>query len=365
MFDPMDDPVQPNVITAIADADFEGMVSSALFECGWSVIARPLDFGNLEICLKQESATNVLVIYSVDMPGFSDVQLKKLARGNISFIGFADASGSSRGCSDICSRPNNAEELLAYIRGNIRSPLLRAPLLQRKLNLKAKIIAIGSAGNYTGATTLALNLAQELALLSKKSLLIDANFSSPAIATLLDLRNISEEVNWRDLSDNLSVAEITQNNIADFSVRAIEAAAHFDYIIIDLGSLQNIVSDLSDRRWTSQVKIWASHFANELFISSGADILQSTRLSKLCVELFEIKLSTNISIFIKPSESSTKKESTRPLSFQPLSPKEVIHLPFDSRLCAAARKERTTLSEINEKAPLRKAIARVALQITG
>ena len=125
------------------------------------------------------------------------------------------------------------------------------------------------------------------------------------------------------------------------------------------------MSDLSDRRWTSQVKIWASHFANELFISSGADILQSTRLSKLCVELFEIKLSTNISIFIKPSESSTKKESTRPLSFQPLSPKEVIYLPFDSRLCAAARKERTTLSEINEKAPLRKAIARVALQITG
>jgi Flp pilus assembly CpaE family ATPase len=38
---------------------------------------------------------------------------------------------------------------------------------------------------------------------------------------------------------------------------------------------------------------------------------------------------------------------------------------LDSRLCAAARKERTTLSEINGKAPLRKAIAAMALQITG
>ena len=45
----MDDPVQPKVITAIADADFEAMVSSALYESGWSVIARPLDFRNLEI----------------------------------------------------------------------------------------------------------------------------------------------------------------------------------------------------------------------------------------------------------------------------------------------------------------------------
>lgn len=361
----MDDPVQPKVITAIADADFEAMVSSALYESGWSVIARPLDFHNLEICLNQESASSILVIYSVDMPGFSDAQLKKLSRGNISFLGFADAAGSPRGCSEISTRPSNAEELLAYIRGNIRSPLLRAPLLQRKVNLKAKIIAIGSAGHSTGATTLALNLAQEMALLGKKSLLIDANFPSSAIATLLDLRNISEEDKWRDLSDNFSVAEITQKNIANFSIRAMEAAAYFDYIVLDLGSLQNIASDLSDRRWTSHVKIWASHFANELFISSGADLLQNARLGKLCTELSEIKLPAHISIFIKPSESSTKKEISRPMNFQPLTPKQVLYLPFDSRLCEAARKERTTLSEINEKAPLRKAIAAVALQITG
>jgi hypothetical protein len=37
---------------------------------------------------------------------------------------------------------------------------------------------------------------------------------------------------------------------------------------------------------------------------------------------------------------------------------------MDSKLCAAARKERTSLSEVNAKAPLRKAFAAIALQIT-
>ena len=361
----MDEVLRPKIITAIADADFEGMVSSALFESGWNVIARPLDFASLTKSLKEETTENALVIYSVDLPGLSDEQLKKLASINIKFIGFADSAGSDRNFAEISSRPTNPEELLAYIRGNIRSPLMRAPLIQSKANFKAKIIAIGSAGHHTGATTLALNLAYELSLLEKKTLIIDANFASPAIATLLDLRKIAEEDKWRDLADDLSVAEITQDNIADFSVRVVEAAAYFDYIVIDLGSLQNIVSDLSDRRWPSQVKIWAGRFAQELFISSSTDLLQKARLNRLCTELAEVKLPARISIFITPAEPLVKKESVQPEDFRSLNPRQVQILPMDSRLCAAARKERTTLSEINGKAPLRKAIAAMALQITG
>jgi len=361
----MDEVLQPSVITAIADADFEGLVSSALFDSGWSVIARPLDFATLEKSVKKESTQKTLIIYSVDLPGFSDLQLKRLAQINISFLGFADSAGSTRGYSDISPRPGSPEELLAFIRGNIRSPLLRAPMLQTKSRLRAKIIAIGSAGHHTGATTLALNLAQELSQLEKKTLLIDANFPAAAIATLLDLRKISLEDKWRDLSDNLSVSEVTQSNIADFSTRVMEAAGYFDCIVIDLGSLQNIASDLSDRRWSSQVKIWASHFAQELFISAGSDLLQIQRLNELSSELFDIKLPARISIFITHSETPVKKANSQQVDFQPFSPKQVQYLPFDSRLCAAARKERTSLSEINGKAPLRKAIAAIALQITG
>ena len=68
----MDEFVQPSVITAIADAEFEGMVSSALFESGWSVIARPLDFATLQKSLNEEGNRNILVIYSVDLPGLRE-----------------------------------------------------------------------------------------------------------------------------------------------------------------------------------------------------------------------------------------------------------------------------------------------------
>ena len=84
----MDDLVQPGVITAIADAEFEGMVSSTLFESGWSVIARPLDFATLEKSLKETSTKSVLVIYSVDLPGLTDTQLKRLSSINTSLTNY-------------------------------------------------------------------------------------------------------------------------------------------------------------------------------------------------------------------------------------------------------------------------------------
>lgn len=360
----MDEVIQPSIVTAIADADFEAMVSRTLFESGWSVIARPLDFASLENLLIEKASEFRIVIYSVDLPGISDEKLRNYMRGNILFLGFTDGAGLSRGFNDISARPNSPEELLTYIRGNMRSPSLRAPMLQSKPRIKAKVIAVGSAGNHTGATTLALNLAYELSQLGQQTLLIDANFQAIAIATLLDLRKIADEDKWRDLSDNFSVSEVTQRNVADFSTRAMEAASYFDCIVIDLGSLQNFASDLSDRRWTSQVKIWASRFAQEIFVCSGSDLLQIQRLKKLSLELSEVKVAARISIFIKPSDGANKREQITPLELHPLTPSAVQYFPQDSRLCSMARIHRTTLFEINAKAPLRKAIAVIAKQIT-
>jgi len=348
----MDEISQPVVITAIADPEFEAMVSSALFSRGWNIIARPLDFDTLEREIDLNKTSNLLLIYSVDLPGLVRQRLENLTNPNVTIFGFADSSGSPRGFSEISPRPNSDDELLAYIRGNIRSPLLRAPLIRSSPSFKAKVIAIGGAGHSTGATTVAMNLAQELALLEKKTLLVDANFSAPAIATLLDLRKLSDEDKWRDLSAFFSVAEITQKSVADFTMWAAEAAAYFDLILIDLGSMTNIANDLTDRRWSSQVKIWTSTFAQELIICAGLDVLQAQRLSQLNSELASAKLSAKTTIYCQGSENKSRQDRYQ-------------YLPIDTRLCSNARKARTTLVEINEKAPLRKAIANLARLITG
>jgi len=80
--------------------------------------------------------------------------------------------------------------------------------------------------------------------------------------------------------------------------------------------------------------------------------LQAQRLSQLNSELASAKLSAKTTIYCQGSENKSRQDRYQ-------------YLPIDTRLCSNARKARTTLVEINEKAPLRKAIANLARLITG
>ena len=359
---PMDNLVTPAVITAIADPDFEGVVSSALFSQGWNVIARTLDMNSLEIEIAKCDVSQVILIYSSDLPGISLGRLQEITRSGVTLFGFTDAAGSAQDLPEISPRPTSSAELLAYIRGNIRSPRLRTPLLQPVANLKARIIGVGSASHSTGNTVLALNLAQESALLGMKTLLIDANFQAPAIATLLDLRKVSDENKWRDISENLSISEITQQKVAGFNTLSIDAAAYFDLIYIDLGSLANLSSDLTDRRWASQVKIWVANLAQNIVITSTTDLLQQRRLKDLQQDLSKISITPNISLAVLSASDYRKRDGPILTSTYPMS--HIWQIPFDARACSLAMKERTTLAQVSAKCPLRKAFLNIATQIT-
>jgi len=358
----MDNLATPAVITAIADPDFEGVVSSALFSQGWNVIARALDMKSLEIEITRCDVSQVILIYSSDLPGISPARLQEISRSGITLFGFADAVGSAQDLPEISPRPTSSAELLAYIRGNIRSPSLRTPLLQPTPYLKAKIIGVGSASHSTGNTVLALNLAQESALLGMKTLLIDANFQTPAIATLLDLRKVSDENKWRDISENLAISEITQQKASGFNTLALEAAAYFDLIYIDLGTLANLSSDLTDRRWASQVKIWVSNLAKNIIITSTTELLQQRRLKDLQQDLSKISIAPDISLAMLGASDYRKRDSPISTSTYPMS--HIWQIPFDARACSLAMRERTTLAQVSAKSALRKALLNIAIRIT-
>jgi MinD-like ATPase involved in chromosome partitioning or flagellar assembly len=358
----MDKLETPTVITAIADPDFEGLVSSALFNQGWSVIARALDMKSLEIEIAKCDVSQIILIYSSDLPGISLAQLQLITKSGVTLFGFADAVGSAQGLPEISPRPTSPAELLAYIRGNIRSPSIRTPLLQPTPNLKARIIGVGSASHSTGTTSLALNLAQESALLGAKTLLIDANFQAPAIATLLDLRKVSDENKWRDISENLSISEITQQKATGFNALAIDAAAYFDLIYIDLGTLANLSTDLTDRRWASQVKIWVSNLAQNLIITSTTELLQQRRLKDLQQELSKISIAPSISLAVLSAFDYRKRDSQISTSTYPMT--HIWQIPYDARATSLAIRERTTLAQVSPKSALRKAFLNIANQIT-
>ena len=71
----MDSFSPPAVITAIADPEFESMVSGALFSQGWNVVARPLDLSALDVAILGCLDSKVLIIYSVDFPGLTSEKL--------------------------------------------------------------------------------------------------------------------------------------------------------------------------------------------------------------------------------------------------------------------------------------------------
>ena len=82
----MDNLATPAVITAIADPDFEGIVSSALFGQGWSVIARALDMKSLEIEIAKCDVSQVILIYSSDLPGISLTRLQEITRSGMTLL---------------------------------------------------------------------------------------------------------------------------------------------------------------------------------------------------------------------------------------------------------------------------------------
>ena len=358
----MDNLVNPSVITAIADAEFEGLVSSALFSQGWNVVARALDMKDLENEFNKIESNEVILIYSSDLPGLSLDGLQRISRVSKTQFGFSDSAGGSKGLPDLSPRPVSSSELLSFIRGNIRSPRLRTPLIQPSTNLKSRILGIGSAGHATGNTILALNLAQESALLGKKTLLIDANFQAPAIATLLDLRKVSDEDKWRDVSENFSVSEITQEKVSNFNSWIIEAASYFDAIYFDLGTLANLTHDLTDRRWASHVKIWVSNFAQEIVITSTVELLQQKRLNDLLQDISQISLTPRISLAILRAVDIKKKENIDPSTNLKIA--HTWQIPHDFRACSNAARERTTFAHVCPKSTLRKAIFSISSQIT-
>lgn len=360
----MDSLEVPTVITAISDPEFEGLVSRALFTQGWNVIARVMDFPELQRAVSNNSGKKLLLIFSTDLPGSSPAEIEKLAVPGISLFGFADQSGNDRGFSQIYSRPTSPENLTLIILENIRSSRIRTPLIHATTALRAKVVALGGIGHSTANTTIAINLAQESALLGMKTLLIEANFQAPAISSLLDQRKLSSEASWRDFSENLSIMELTQETITEFEKRIIAAGEFFDQIVIDLGSIAFLSSELSDRRWSSVVKIWAVRSADHFILTTNSTFLAQKR----CDEFMQsfTKISTSAEIHLVNTRSADKRgpelNSSRKL---PIRSAVLWNLPWDLRSCQLAIEERTTLQQAAERGALRKEIAKMAQAISA
>jgi len=358
----------PTVITAIASSETESFVAGTLFTQGWSVIFRAIDWDSLErfVSGNQELVQGALLLFASDLPAISKKKVDGLAANFRQTLGFSIGTQQSSDFIDLHEVPESHTDLVSLVRGFVRAPLLRGSNSPQRSLRKARVIAIGSAGSYTGCTMLSMNIAMELSILEKSTLLIEGNYRAPSIAAYLAMRNINSDSEWKSIAPYLALVEIDQEHAGKIDEFLDRAAQEFEYIVIDLGSISGLSNRLTDRRWTSTMTTWCCDQADELMIVSRADQLGAHRLTQVIELLQSTSVRASLS-FVMNMKSPGKRGESEQAKFlsstTALKPVRVRSISKDSRAIAAAEDEHATLAEINVRSNVRKSIAELAREL--
>ena len=358
----------PVVITAIADVQFESFVAGTLFAQGWSVVFRAIDYQGLEsYCANNaQSAASALLIFSPDLAGITGESVAQFTGRFKQIVGFSDQSFSGDPFGELHKIPISVTDLVSVIRGFIRSPMMRPVSQISRHERKSHVMSVGSAGSDTGCSTIALNMAMELSVLEKSTLLIDANFRAPSIAALIAIRNVRSESGWRNIAPNLAIAEIGQSEALSIDQFMESAVSNFDNIVIDLGSISGLSNRLTDRRWTSTMTTWSCDQGDELMVIARPDLLGIHRLEQVSnlIEKTSIRSALSFVLNMRSPGKKGEEEEARFLAITTrLRPLCVRVIGRDARTAAMALEQKATLIEVNQRSSMRKSIAKIASEI--
>jgi Mrp family chromosome partitioning ATPase len=358
----------PTVITAISSSEAESFVAGTLFAQGWSVVFRAIDWESLDryISTNPEISRGALLLYASDLPGLTGERADALTTRTRQSIGFMSPHQASTDLQHLQEMPTAVTDLVSLVRGFVRAPMLRLQTNTFRQQRKSHVVAVGSAGSYTGCTVIALNLAMELSVLGVSTLLIEANFRAPSVAAYLAMRNIHGEGSWKTIAPNLSLAEIDQEHAHEIEQFMERASSEFDYIVVDLGSISGLSNRLTDRRWTSTMTTWCCDQADELMVVSRADQLGLHRLNQVIELLQQTSIRAKLS-FVMNMKVAGKRgdlaESKFLTSVTSLKPVRIRSIGNDPRAITAAIDEHATLIEINERSNMRKSISDLAREL--
>ena len=350
----------PVAMTAISHPDSEGFISGALFEQGWSVQFRALDADSLLESVQSFTGKELSIFISTDLDGLDNDKLEILKTLSQKLYLFA-APHSALQFQGAVTFPESTLELATLIRSKQRAPLIQSQRQSEKIT--ARVIAIASAGHGYGTTTLALNLAHELAILGKRTLLVDADPVTPSISQLLNQRQLRESKSWRSLHENLSLMELCQDNIGENIAALDDASTSFDFIILDLSILTNLSTQLTGRRWDSEGLIWASKYADQLWITAKSDLRGIEQLNHVVRDLVANEIKPKIRLVQvahtlgRKTESELEKISLAAVQIKTLSP---LAIPHDAKATTEASERQISLAECNPRGALRKSLEKLA-----
>lgn len=360
----------PVIVTAIADSDLEGFISGTLYSQGWNVVYRALDAASLltYLNLLETGVGEIVLIYSPDLLGISPATVASLQGRVKQVIGFVQDGRSAEGYSGVLPRPNDATALIALVRGFVRTPLLRSQSVVRNAKRRAKVIAIASPAGSSGCTTVGINLAMELSLLGHETLLIDADVRRPAIAPLLSLHSLESDSSPRLVSPKMYVSEFGRNRVATLEEYTESFLENFDYVILDLGSIEALEDSLTDRRWTASLVHWSCDNSDELWVMGKADVIGIVRMEKLVRNFSQIKIRARLCLLLNMRAVGRKGGDQERVFLSIIAnakPYRVFTLPKDFGAVSRAENTRSALFEVSPRSQIRKAIAKLAVEVSA
>lgn len=225
---------QIEVITAIADADFEDFVAQLLFSQGWSIIYRAFDSQTLEDFLETRRSLRTVIVYKADLPGFTSDSLMNYENDPFTFISL---DGSEQA----------AHAIMQKVRSQLRLPLVQSASTQveipdsrdrksgAQIRLAPKVFTITGSAGSPGRTSVAVALGNELSAKSSRRVgMIDADFRSPSLSKRL-----------AKASSSLSLIPLDSTG----KPRTLPELDSNETAIVDLGALPSLGEAVNDRRW--------------------------------------------------------------------------------------------------------------------
>ena len=323
-------------ITAIRDMAQEGFIAASLKRIGWKVIYR---------------STSAKAFHEklLDFPGalvfISDDFGEVIAGYDNQWISLRGKSHPIATLSDV--NPQSDFELEELIRS--REP-------ERNTNhipaTTSKVIALLSIGGRTGATTLAITIAEILAREGKSVLLVDGNRIHPKIFFHFQVHDIRGQMSLTQFG--FSIFEATDR---EGLFLLSQVANNYDFIVVDLG-LENLAKEAGQRA-EDLLSTWVKNSRARLILTARDGENSKSEISRAIDNQRRLNHSIEITLAFIPSTILSGRERRRLIEDRTqLHGVPVEVLSKDSRSIEKMESTYSTLALTSPKSPILGDIAR-------
>ncbi len=255
----------------------EGAIAASLIRSGWKVVYRATSPDLLAENL--ERFNGAVLLLSDDFVSVEKVNFE----GTILLRGRTHPLGKEG-----VTAPQSDFELGELLRNHSREASSAKILIPAT---QSKVIAFASTQGGVGTTTLALNAADQISIVGKKVLLVDANVISPAIAEHFEIHDIRSQA--REFTPNLSLLEISE---VTQLLHLAAIAEKFDFIVIDLGPSNNLT--MMGARIGDRIFQWILHSQGQIVLTTRNFQRSIERAGRAVTSLRDIASALKIDIAI-------------------------------------------------------------------